>query len=295
MGILLTALVTPPWPPSGTSIRAFVLVNESAGSVGKGARDALLSIVAEVGAEVIAVREDVNDLAACRREAFKADVIIVLGGDGTARAAAEAFSAGPPLILLPGGTLNILPHALYGERNWQDALRGALKGGRVVRLVGGKANGKKFFVAGLFGPPTLLARARESVRKGHFLEAIRRFDHAFRRMFSRPMVVHAEGSAVARVEGVGVLCPAYAGEIQDSALEWVQLDVTRVTEFIRVGLRSVIGGWRDDDTIALSRAQRGEIRSRGVIPAVLDGEPVTFMSRVKIEILRNGPRVIALD
>ncbi|HWA22555.1 MAG TPA: diacylglycerol kinase family protein [Caulobacterales bacterium] len=288
-------MITPPWPPSGTSVRAFVLVNESAGSVGKGARDALLSIVAEVGAEVIAVREDVSDLAACRREAFKADVIIVLGGDGTARAAAEAFSAGPPLILLPGGTLNILPHALYGERNWQDALRDALKGGRVVRLVGGKANGKKFFVAGLFGPPTLLARARESVRKGHFLEALRRFDHAFRRMFSRPMVVHAEGSAVARVEGVGVLCPAYAGEIQDSALEWVQLDVTRVTEFIRVGLRSVIGGWRDDDTIELSRARRGEIRSRGVIPAVLDGEPTTFLSRVKIEILSNGPRVVALD
>jgi diacylglycerol kinase family enzyme len=288
-------MITPPWPPSGTSVRAFVLVNESAGSVGKGAREALLSIVAEVGAEVVAVREDVADLAACRREAFKADVIIVLGGDGTARAAAEAFSAGPPLILLPGGTLNILPHALFGERNWQDALRDALKGGRVVRLVGGKANGRKFFVAGLFGPPTLLARARESVRKGHFLEAIRRLNHAFKRMFSRQIAVHAEGSAAARVEGVGVLCPAYVGEIQDSTLEWVQLDVTRVTEFIRVGLRSVVGGWRDDDTIELSRAQRGEIRSRGVIPAILDGEPTTFMSRVKIEILRNGPRVVALD
>lgn len=295
MGAILSALTTPPWPPSAAAIRAFVLVNESAGSVGKGARDALLSILAESGAEAIAVREDVSDLPACRREAFKADVIVVLGGDGTARAAAEAFSAGPPLILLPGGTLNVLPHALYGERNWQDALREALKGGRVVRLVGGKANNKKFFVAGLFGAPTLLARARESVRKGHFLEAIRRFDHAFKRMFSRSMAVHAEGSATARVEGLGVLCPAYVGEIQDNTLEWVQLDVTRVSEFIRVGLRSVIGGWREDDTIELSRAQRGEIRSRGVIPAVLDGEPTTFMSRVKIEILRNGPRVVALD
>jgi diacylglycerol kinase family enzyme len=288
-------LTTPPWPPSASAIRAFVLVNEAAGSVGKGAKDALIAILAEAGAEALAVREDVGDLAACRREAFKADVIIVLGGDGTARAAAEAFGSGPPLILLPGGTLNVLPHALYGERTWQDALRDALKGGRVVRLVGGKANGRKFFVAGLFGPPTLLARARESVRKGRLLEAVRRFDHAFRRMFSRSMVVHAEGSAVARVEGLGVLCPAYVGEIQDSTLEWVQLDVTRVTSFIRVGLRSVIGGWREDETIQLSRAQRGEIRSRGVIPAVLDGEPTTFMSRVKIEILKNGPRVVALD
>jgi diacylglycerol kinase family enzyme len=295
MGAILSALTTPPWPPAASAIRAFVLVNEAAGSVGKGARDELLAILAETGAQAIAVREDVSDLPACRREAFKADVIIVLGGDGTARAAAEAFSTGPPLILLPGGTLNVLPHALYGERTWQDALRDALKGGRVVRLVGGKANNKKFFVAGLFGAPTLLARARESVRKGRFLEALRRFDHAFRRMFSRSMTVHAEGSAIARVEGLGVLCPAYIGEIQDSALEWVQLDVSRVTEFIRVGLRSVIGGWRDDDSIELSRAVRGQIYSHGVIPAVLDGEPTTFMSRVKIEIIKNGPRVVALD
>jgi diacylglycerol kinase family enzyme len=295
MGALLSALTTPSWPPSGTAARAFVLVNEAAGGVGKGARDKLLAILAETGAQTLAVREDVADLAACRREAFKADVIVVLGGDGTARAAAEAFSAGPPLILLPGGTLNVLPHALYGDRNWEEALRAALTSGRIVRLVGGKANGKKFFVAALFGAPTLLARARESVRKGHFLEALRRFNHAFRRMFSRALAVHAEGSATARVEGLGVLCPAYVGEVSDDTLEWVQLDVSRVTEFVRVGMRAVIGGWRGDDTIELSRAQKGVLRSRGVIPAVLDGEPTTFMSRVKIEILRNGPRVVALD
>lgn len=289
------ALATTTWPPAATSLRAFVVVNERAGGVGKGARDALTAILTEAGVEAIDMREDVSDLASCRRQAFKADVIIVLGGDGTARAAADAFSSGPPLILLPGGTLNVLPHALYGDRNWQDALRAALTGGRVVRLVGGKANGRKFFVAALFGPPTLLARAREAVRQGRIIEAFRRLQHALRRMCSRSLAVHAEGSAAARVEGLGVLCPAYIGEIEDSALEWVQLDVSRITEFIRVGLRSVIGGWRDDDSIELSRARKGEIRSRGVIPAVLDGEPTTFLSRVKIEILRHGPRVIALD
>jgi diacylglycerol kinase family enzyme len=114
-------------------------------------------------------------------------------------------------------------------------------------------------------------------------------------MFSHSITVHAEGSAIARIEGLGVLCPAYIGEIQDTALEWVQLDVSKVTEFIRVGLRSVIGGWRDDESIELSRAVHGHIYSHGVIPAVLDGEPTTFMSRVKIDIIKNGPRVVALD
>ena len=46
----------------------------------------------------------------------KLEVLIVLGGDGTIRTAAEACSEeGPYLIPLPGGTMNMLPRALYGE------------------------------------------------------------------------------------------------------------------------------------------------------------------------------------
>ncbi|MEJ0022254.1 MAG: hypothetical protein WDN76_01560 [Alphaproteobacteria bacterium] len=44
-------MTTPPWPPAASAIRAFVLVNEAAGSVGKGARDELLAILAESGAQ----------------------------------------------------------------------------------------------------------------------------------------------------------------------------------------------------------------------------------------------------
>lgn len=285
----------PHWPPAPGAARAFVIVNEAAGGVGRGAADALRAQLGAAGVEIVALADDVAGLQAHQAAVRDAGMIVVLGGDGTARAAAEAFRDGPPLLLLPGGTLNVLPRALYGDRAWREALSEALTAGKVRRLVGGRANGKPFFVAALFGGPTLLARAREAMREGRVLEAARRLRHAMARLMSRKLLVRPSAAAFSVAAAAGVLCPSYIGELEDDALEWVRLDVNRLTDFARVGLLSVLGGWRDDDTIQLSRAARGEIRSIGVVPALLDGESAAFFSRVRVEIMQDGPFVVALS
>jgi diacylglycerol kinase family enzyme len=283
-----------PWARGKANVRALVIVNEHAGSVGRGAKDKLLSELAALGCETIEAVSSLDRLTP--GAASGADVIIVLGGDGTARGAAQMFADGPPLVLLPGGTLNVLPHALYGDqRAWPEALKAALTQGRTARLVGGDANGKSFFVAAIFGAPTLLARAREAARAGRLLSAWRRLRHASRRAFARRLAARPANGFAARAEAIGVLCPAYSGDIEGQSLEWVRLDVARVTDMMRVGMRAVIGGWRDDPTIDLSHTLRGEIRSLGIIPATLDGEPTTFVSRVRITMLRHGPKVVAVD
>jgi diacylglycerol kinase family enzyme len=283
-----------PWANGKTSVRALVIVNEAAGSVGPGAQRKLLDLLASLGASAIQTVSSVNGLS--KRAARGADLVIVLGGDGTARLAAELFADGPPLVLLPGGTLNLLPHALYGERRaWPEALQAALQHGRVSRLVGGVANGKRFFVAAIFGAPTLLARVREAVRGGRLLSAWRRLRHASHRVFARKLAARPANGQAARAEAIGVLCPAYHGEVEGQALEWVRLDVGRIGDMVRVGLRAVIGGWREDSTIELSRTVRGEIRSLGMIPATLDGEPTIFISRVRIRMIRQGPKVLLVD
>ena len=283
-----------PWAEGRSKTRALVIVNEGAGSVGPGAREKLLTALAGYGIAAIQTVSDVSKLSA--KAAKGMDVIVVLGGDGTARLAAEMFTDGAPLILLPGGTLNVLPHALYGQLDWPHALDAALTGGRVLRLPGGEANGKKFFVAAMFGAPTLLAHAREAARHWRLGQALSRLRHTFRRSMSRSLAVRPEGGAASRAEAVGVLCPAYSGEVEGQMLEWVRLDAARISDFVRLGLRAVVGGWRDDPTIELSLTRRGEIRSRGFIPAILDGEPTSaFVSRVRIRMLIKGPKVIALD
>ena len=60
-------------------------------------------------------------------EAFAADpdVLFILAGDGTARSvASKAKPDGPMIAPLPGGTMNMLPKALYGTADWKLALMG---------------------------------------------------------------------------------------------------------------------------------------------------------------------------
>ncbi len=149
--------------------RALVLFNENSGSVRAPDREKLLEQLQAAGVEEVTVL-GVDQLDSVFARAGSADFILVLGGDGTARAiAALAPGDAPPLLLLPGGTLNLLPKSLYGDLAWPQALEAALAHGEVRRLTGGKANGESFFIAAMFGAPTLLAGAREggSQRQGH--------------------------------------------------------------------------------------------------------------------------------
>ena len=92
----------------------------------------------------------------------KLDVLIVLGGDGTIRTAAQGCTKeGPRLIPLPGGTMNMLPRALYGDVPWEDALKNTLRASSARMLSGGRVGDSLFFVAAIVGAPSLWAGARE--------------------------------------------------------------------------------------------------------------------------------------
>jgi diacylglycerol kinase family enzyme len=81
-----------------------------------------------------------------------------VAGDGTARAAAEmAGPDGPMIAPLPGGTMNMLPHALYGAIPWPEAMANCLKDGQERMISGGEINGRVFFVAAILGSPALWA------------------------------------------------------------------------------------------------------------------------------------------
>src|SRR5437764_12494474 len=82
------------------------------------------------------------------------EVLIVLGGDGTIRTAAEACAEkGSYLIPLPGGTMNMLPRALYGNVSWEEALKNTLAAPSLKVLSGGRIAGKQFLIAAIVGAP----------------------------------------------------------------------------------------------------------------------------------------------
>jgi len=281
--------------PLPDKIRALVLFNPKAGSVSAGDRERLEETLVEAGVsshEIVPV-EHMSRRFFQRAKTF--DVIIVLGGDGTARAAAELSARdGPPLMLLPGGTLNLLPRALYGDLAWPDALKAALEHGEITRLTAGRANGEAFYVAALFGAPTLMAKAREAMRAGRPLAAIRRFHHALKRSFARGLRARPDRETMRRAEAIGVLCPSFSGGIHADTLEWVRLDAKHLLDLARVSMRAITTAWRNDQSVEIGACRTSDIVSLGVIPATLDGEPRTYFHRVRITYEPRGPRVIAL-
>jgi diacylglycerol kinase family enzyme len=285
-----------PRPPLPDNANALILFNQAAGSVRAGDRERLVEAVTDAGVTQYTVIS-IDKLSARffeRRRGF--DVIIVLGGDGTARAAAEmAPRDGAPLILLPGGTLNVLPQALYGPLSWPQALKAALERGVIKRMPIGRANGSTFFVAALFGAPTLLAGAREAVREGRPLTALGRLRHFFRRAFARAIRARCGDDKFRKTEAAGVLCPAFSGALEGETMEFVRLDVRHIGDLARVSLRALWAGWRNDSTVEVRHCQRADIYAYGTIPATLDGEPKMFLSHVRIRYSPYGPRVIALD
>jgi diacylglycerol kinase family enzyme len=144
--------------------RLVAVLNTASGSVTARAEQDVRAIFDQAGlghAEVVcaaptALEATLDDAVA------RADVLVVLGGDGTIRTAAEkSGEARNMLIPLPGGTMNMLPRALYGARDWRQALRDTLAAPEVHCVSGGRAGDHAFFVAALVGAPTLWADARE--------------------------------------------------------------------------------------------------------------------------------------
>jgi len=131
-----------------------VVANVASGGVGPDAPDQLAEILAEYGVKARICTPEIKELSQCLATSLAAepDLLIILAGDGTARAAAElAGPKGPLIAPLPGGTMNMLPHAVYGVRPWPEALRLALDAGEERLVGGGRVEGHRFLCGAILG------------------------------------------------------------------------------------------------------------------------------------------------
>jgi len=296
-------LVSPISAPEGQTSRfrrVGALVNPAAGGVTPVAPARLRQVLDAVGvetAEVVACEGE--GLAEALRTLLNSplDAVAVLGGDGTARmAAAMAGPEGPPLIILPGGTMNMLPHALHGPVPWDQALIRALTEGRERTIVGGVAGDQPFFVAAVFGSPAFYALGREAMRKGRMLVAWRRLRYAFGRSFRRRLLVRADSGRAERAEALAVLCPAFDKQLEGPpGLEWAGFDARNGFDVLRLGLHAVFSDWRQDPAVTTRRCISAEVRAHAAIPGLLDGEAHHFPSPVRVELRARAARVIAPD
>ncbi|WP_428151366.1 diacylglycerol/lipid kinase family protein [Brevundimonas sp.] len=271
--------------------RVVVLVNPLSGSVGPRAAAEVEAILAEYPceAEVVELVGDTMDAQINTALASAPDVLFVLAGDGTARAAAsKAGPKGPLVAPLPGGTMNMLPKALYGTTDWKVALRNSLEHGKSRCVSGGSVEGQAFYCAGIFGSPALWAPAREAMRTGKLSLAWTYGRRALRRAFSGKIRVELDGGRARKSEALVLISPMISQAMDEPVgLEAAAMNPADAAQAFRLAATALFSDWRQDPSVMTQPAKRIRIRARSRIPAVLDGEPtllphdttVTFIAK----------------
>ena len=282
--------------------RVEALVNPAAGGVGPGAAEAMARLLAELGLDATVRAALPDELDSALRAAVDAapDLLIILAGDGTARMAASLCGAAGPLIApLAGGTMNMLPHALYGPKDWKTALRETVMGGVVTPVSGGQVDGRRFHVAAILGAPALWAEAREAARLGRFKVALHKAHDAWRRAFASRLHFSLDDGPRQRAHALTLMCPLVSRAMtnDEGALEADVLDPKGAAEAFRLGFRTlmseVAGDWRNDPAVNVGRLLDGEAWARAHIPAIIDGEPVRLAKHVEINFVPLAFRALA--
>lgn len=263
-----------------------VLINRSSGKADLAAEAALLAILEAAGLTprwMAAVSGGGVDTALAGMK--EADLLIVLGGDGTIRTAAESCSAsGTMLIALPGGTMNMLPRALYGERDWQTALRDTLAAPRLAEIGGGEVEGRRFFCAGIFGSPAHWAEAREALRANQLWRAFERARTAFRRSFSGRIRYRFGPEPLAKATAVAVICPLISKVMPSNApaLEAAALNTRDLGDAFALALAGMFSDWRLAAQVTAVATRDLTLSARRPLPALLDGERVLLPKKATI-------------
>ena len=228
------------------------------------------------------------------RAKAEADVIVLLAGDGTIAAAANLSSGQqPPLIPLPGGTMNVFSHALYGRHHWTKVLRAVLSD-PVLRVVsGGRAGDRLFFVSAILGVTTRWAEAREALRRGDLSGGASFIAEALRHPTRDSLRYHFGPDVDGVAKAIAVRCPlisAMSGP--NEALLAAAIDPRSAAQALELGVNVLFRRWRSDPCITLKATRAVRISRRGGIPAVLDGEAVTFSENLQISLEPSAMKVL---
>ncbi|MGA0599519.1 diacylglycerol/lipid kinase family protein [Caulobacter sp. KR2-114] len=258
--------------------RIHAVLNTGSGSVNAASPAKMTQIFTDAGlphAEiVVAAPKDIEAVLAKAMQ--EADVVVVLGGDGTIRTAAHGCGAcGKLLVPLPGGTMNMLPHALYGAKTWPKVLAQVLARPRVQVVSGGRIGKESFYCAAILGSPSLWADAREAVRHGHLIEAVKRSAVALEHS-GEPLAYDFGNGETGEAQALAVICPLVSRAMVADApsLEVAALEPATASGVFSLAYHAVFDDWRRDPSVSLARVKAIEVSAEGRLPAILDGEKV---------------------
>ena len=223
------------------------------------------------------------------------DTLIVWGGDGTVAAALNLVRGTGALVLpLPGGTMNLLHRRIHGQAaDWKTTLTRALCSRQPRELTYATANGLPFYVALMLGRLTQLVEAREALREGQPLEAVRQAASAGV-LDMESIITTRIGTEELRATAAAAFLPE---ALEGDCLEIGAIDPDSLIDLATVGLTSLISDWREAEGVTFR--QTGEAwfhqQAEPGRNALLDGEPAEFEDPIRVELRRGDVLVHAMD
>lgn len=275
-----------------------IIVNEKSGSVPDDGRSQLEELLQDRGHEWV-VPPDIEAGLEDQVEALcdaGVETIAVWGGDGTICAVLQTVDGKVPVLVLPGGTMNLLPKRLHdGEMDWKKIVDDVLQTPTQRWISAGEVEGRRFYVAALFGQLTYLGESREAVREGSILEAVSILTDKGALDIETTLQVEVDQ------EGGRQDFPATAAAVLPDAeggLEIAVIAPENHFDLAAAAFDAVVKGWREGAHHRAENARR--IRMTHVegkpIPSTVDGEPyepsdsvdITFIPRAACVLVAGG-------
>jgi len=259
--------------------KIIMLINPMSGGVDGNAETQARAILDEyeVEADVYLLQGDGFQQTIDEAIAAKPDALLVLAGDGTARSVATLAGDHDILVApLPGGTMNMLPKALYGTGDWKKALRRTLEQGEPRPIAGGAIGEEHFYCAAIMGAPALWAPAREAIRSGKIGKAWSQARLAFRRAFSGRIRFSLDKRQEQKAEALVLVTPliSKAFNENDPGLEAAAMKTSDAGQALRLAANALFTDWRNDEAVETTRTREVKVWGRSRIPAVIDGETI---------------------
>ena len=222
-------------------------------------------------------------------------IVALFGGDGTINAALDALQGwGGKVLVLPGGTMNLLYHRLFGDLDMEEAIDQVASGKAAscrAELI--ESDAGTGYAGVLAGPGTSWNTVREAMRSRDIAGIAREAGDALENTLEGPPVACVE-PALGKAEGYPLiqLTPTRRGiEITafyaETTSEYVKQTLALLQHDFRAGPHDVLGR---EDSVTLRTLGNDDL---GLL---LDGEPAsasgatTFrLGKAKVDMLTTRP------